>query len=162
MGIFVVVVIITIIVAILINATEEYQKTSTEMSFREAMELTDLPIVTFKIGDRKLHFLLDTGSNKSIINEKIANKLNATLTEGDTQVFGIDGNLQKCQMTSLKLSYRGEEYEEEFQVLDMSAPFKRIKGDSGVTLHGIIGNKFMEKYKYILDFARMAAYSKQA
>ena len=39
------------------------------MSFREALDLVGLPIVTFYQGDKKLNFLLDTGANLSVINK---------------------------------------------------------------------------------------------
>ena len=45
-------------------------KEQTKISFKEGLDLTELPIVTFNQGDVKLHFLLDTGSNISFINLK--------------------------------------------------------------------------------------------
>ena len=37
------------------------------MSFRETMDLCELPIVTFMNNGKKLNFLLDTGASKSVI-----------------------------------------------------------------------------------------------
>ena len=34
------------------------------------------------------------------------------------------------------------------------------KNDHGVTMVGILGNNFLEKYKYVLDFADFIAYQK--
>ena len=42
----------------------------------------------------------------------------------------------------------------------MSEAFKKIKDGNGATIHGLIGNSFMQKYKYVLDFDEMVAYSK--
>ena len=42
----------------------------------------------------------------------------------------------------------------------MNTVFTSIKNETGVTLHGLIGNSFMQKYKYVLDFDEMVAYSK--
>lgn len=61
------------ILAIIINGIEDYckQRKKVNMSFKEAMDLVELPVVTFFNGDKKLNFLLDTGSNISQINSSI-------------------------------------------------------------------------------------------
>ena len=40
-----------------------------KISFRESMDLVQLPIVTFMNNGKKLNFLLDTGASYSSINE---------------------------------------------------------------------------------------------
>ena len=62
-----------IILSIIINGVEDYckQRKRVNMSFKEAMDLVELPVVTFYNGDKKLNFLLDTGSNISQINSSI-------------------------------------------------------------------------------------------
>ena len=62
-----------IILSVIINGVEDYCKQSkrVNMSFKEAMDLVELPVVTFYNGDKKLNFLLDTGSNISQINSSI-------------------------------------------------------------------------------------------
>jgi hypothetical protein len=42
----------------------------------------------------------------------------------------------------------------------MKEAFGHMKQDTGVTLHGIIGSKFFNKFKYVLDFDELIAYSK--
>ena len=51
------------------------RRDQTKISFKEGLDLTELPIVTFKQGDKKLHFLLDTGSNISYINSEVIKDL---------------------------------------------------------------------------------------
>ena len=64
---------ITVIVAVIINGIERYHKKNdtTTISFKEAMDLVELPIITFYNCNTKLNFLLDTGSNNSHINKKM-------------------------------------------------------------------------------------------
>ena len=45
---------------------KQYKK-KFNISFKEAMELVELPIITFYNKGQKLNFLLDTGSNDCII-----------------------------------------------------------------------------------------------
>lgn len=130
------------------------------MSFREAIDLVGIPVVTFIVEGHKLHFILDTGANKSVLNKKIADKLNTT-KEGKAQVIGIEGAAKYGYHTTVSLEYKEKFYQERFQVIDLTDSFKEIKKKSGVTLHGILGSGFMEKYKYVLDFKEMIAYSKK-
>ena len=131
-----------------------------KMSFREAMDLVSLPIVTFKQGDIKLNFLLDTGASFSVINEGSLEGIVYSKTNMEGYLYGIEGNKTKCSYVDLNLSYKDKHYRESFQVADLSVSFGNIKESSGVVLHGILGSSFFEKYKYILDFQELVAYSK--
>lgn len=155
----IVILLLVVTIALIADAVED-NKRKNEISFKEAIDLVGLPIVTFHINDRKLHFVLDTGANKSVLNAKIADKLGAA-KRGDSKMVGLDGTTKDCCYTTLDLTYKDSTYQENFQVVDMTATFREIKKMHGVTLHGVLGSSFMEKYKYVLDFKDMIAYSKK-
>lgn len=131
------------------------------MSFREAMDLVELPIVTFYIGDKKVNFLLDTGANASIINEAILDKIEYSASENTNSVMGIEGNAKKANCVNIDLMYKDNKYTEEFQVMDMSGVFGAMRQECGVVVNGLIGTSFFSKYKYVLDFKEFIAYSKK-
>lgn len=131
------------------------------MSFREAMDLTELPIVTFYVGEKKLNFLLDTGANTSIMDSTSLESVPYEKTNYCRSVTGMEGNSIETPVVIMNLSYRDKIYKEEFQSVDMSAAFGAIKQESGVTVNGILGNAFFTKYKYVLDFKDLIAYSKK-
>ena len=133
-------------------------KKKTCIDFSAGFNLTDLPIVTFTQGNEKLNFLLDTGSNKSLINASIVNKLNHIPLKSDSTMFGVDGNYTKVEMTVISIFYKGEEYANDFMISDLDKPFSNIKRESGVTIHGILGNNFFVRNKSILNFEEMKAY----
>lgn len=137
------------------------RKNKNYISFKEAMELMELPVITFYVKDKKLHFLLDTGSNYSALNKNIIKTIEHKESEKKGQIYGIDGIIHEINYAEITLSYRDKKYQEEFQLIDLEDSFGRIKEEFGVTLHGIIGSAFMEKYKYVLDFKEMIAYSKK-
>ena len=137
------------------------KKKKTCIDFSAGFNLTDLPIVTFTQGNEKLNFLLDTGSNKSLINASIVNKLNHIPLKSDSTMFGVDGNYTKVEMTVISIFYKGEEYANDFMISDLDKPFSNIKRESGVTVHGILGNNFFVRNKSILDFEEMKAYFKK-
>lgn len=150
-----------IIIAFIVNTFENIKnKYNSSISFKESMDLVELPVVTFKQGNKKLNFLLDTGSNYSTINERILLELKHRILPETQDIFGMDGNPVACLMCEIPLSYKKKNFNESFSVYDLNKSFEIIKTDSGVTIHGILGNRFFEKYKYVLDFKDMVAYTK--
>ena len=134
------------------------RKEQTKISFKEGLDLTELPIVTFKQGDKKLHFLLDTGSNISYINSEVVKDLEVEDLNASSNTVGVGGEDMETKHYNIKIGYKDQEFVEEFGALDLSGAFASIEAESGIKLHGIIGNRFFEKYKYILDFRELIAY----
>jgi hypothetical protein len=46
-----------------------------------------------------------------------------------------------------------------FIVRDMADAFNEVKSNSGVTIHGILGSDFFQKYKYVINFNELVAYN---
>lgn len=138
-----------------------FNKKESEMSFGEALDLTGLPIVTFTQGEHKLNFLLDSGANKSAINSDHLKALRHTPTGEKCAVFGMEGNSVETYFTTIPFTYKNRSYTEEFQVVDLNSAINQVKTESGVNFIGIIGNSFLQKYKYALDFDENKAYTKK-
>lgn len=150
---------IVCVVALGINKIEDSKKDY--MSFREALALAELPIVTFNQGDVKMNFILDTGANNNIIDERIIGLLQTVETQRIGRITGIGGKREDIPFKNLTFTYKNKEFNDDFQVINMSHTFDAIKTATGVTAHGIIGNAFMQKNKYVLDFKEMVAYSRK-
>lgn len=131
-----------------------------QVSFREAYDLTGLPIVTFKQGKNKFNLLIDTGSTKSVILPSLLEVIKSTDLNEKGTVFGMEGNVINTTYVSVDFKLHKNGYTETFQIVDMSSAFNAIKQDTGVTIHGILGNSFFENYGYVLDFKDFIAYSK--
>lgn len=157
------IVLMVLVLAIVINGIEDYckQKNRIGMSFKEAMDLVELPVVTFYNGDKKFNFLLDTGATVSVIDSNVLDNFPHEKAEATGVLWGMEGNKVNVSYIKASLMYRDKLYEEDFQVVDMSASFSAVKAESGVTLSGILGNSFFKKYQYILDFNSLIAYSKK-
>lgn len=123
------------------------------------MDLVDLPIITFQVGGKKLNFLLDTGANYCIIDSNLLDTIEHTKLNLEGTVYGAGGVEVKVSYVSIDLKYKGVDYADMFQVLDLSNTFGMIKEESGVNLHGVLGNSFFQKYKYVIDFDELVAYS---
>lgn len=135
-------------------------KNKKTISFKESMDLTELPIITFSNNNTKLNFLLDTGSNISHINSSILNKLNFTTLNREISTVGFTGEIVDSAFCKMELEYKGKIYEDDFSITNLDDAFGVIKQESGVQIHGILGSKFFERYKYILDFSKLEAYTK--
>lgn len=131
------------------------------MSFQNSMDLAELPVVTFRQGDKKINFLLDTGSNNCVIDSNILKNIDHKMLDVETNILGLEGNAQKTGVCTIKMTYKDKEYEYPYVIQDMSAAFDSIKKETGVTVNGMLGSKFFNEFKYVLDFDELIAYSKE-
>ena len=155
------VVILVLVIAFITNTIDDIRKrNNSKISFKEAMDLVELPVVTFYNGDTKLNFLLDTGSNVSYINSSIIPLLVHEKTDKEMNTIGIEGNKVSNQFCKMSVAYKNQVFEEEFSIADLDEAFGVVKQESGVQIHGILGSKFFERYKYVLDFKELIAYIK--
>lgn len=158
---FIIVIAAVVLIAFSINAIEDIRKNRKDyrISFKESMDLTELPVITFYNNGKKINFLIDTGSNISYINSSMIDSLTYEKIEDEMAIVGLGGTQtgNSCRMTVM---YKDMEFTEEFGIVDLSEGFDTIKRESGVQIHGILGSKFFEKYKYVLDFKDLVAYIK--
>ena len=160
---FIIILLIIALIAYIINKVEATKKElNSRMSFKEALDLIELPIVTFYQGDKKLNFMLDSGSNLSIIDINAVNNLKLKYVKLNkvNSILGINGETRDAGFLNMKFSYKHINFDYDFQYLDLSNVVNSLKQD-GITIHGILGNQFFTKYKYILDFNDLIAYSKK-
>ena len=131
------------------------------ISFKQGMDLTELPVITLYQKDKRFNFLLDTGSNDSIIDENILEQVEHELIDTKSNLFGLEGKKREVSMCNITMWYKDTPYAFTYVIHNMKEPFDNIKKETGVTLHGLIGSKFFNEYKYVLDFAELVAYSKK-
>ena len=154
-------VLVTICVALFVSMFEDIKKSARKkISFKEALDLVELPVVTFICGNKKLNLLIDTGANNSILNESVAKsmKLKCQDIEGiDTNTAG--GNISLNKAVNINIKYDDKRvYNEDFLLSNMDEVFESIKEESGVMIHGILGSNFFIKHKYIIDYDSLALY----
>lgn len=157
----IIVALMVLAVALIANTIMEVRnRNNSRISFKESMDLTELPVATFNCNRKKLNFLLDTGSNLSYINSSILSLLDHEIIDRESSVIGFEGNEVSTGSCKIAVTYKEKKFEEEFNIADLDAAFKVVKQESGVQLHGILGSRFFEKYKYIIDFKNLIAYMK--
>ena len=155
------IIILALTVAFIANSIDNVRKrNNSKISFKEAMDLVELPVITFYNNNKKLNFLLDTGSNVSYINKSIIHLLVYETTDKRMDTIGVEGNKINNQFCKMSVTYKNRVFDEEFSIADLDGAFDVVKQESGVQIHGILGSKFFEKYKYVIDFKELTAYIK--
>lgn len=155
------VVLLVVIIIWLITSLRAYlHKLKYKISFRESMDLTALPVITFTNNGKKLNFLLDTGSNFSYINTSILEGLDYQMSGNQSEMIGVEGNTVTNDTGVMNIYYKDKSFELQFNSNNMDSAFTTVKNTSGVQLHGILGSLFFQRYKYVLDFDSLIAYIK--
>lgn len=153
---------VILVISYLVYVKVGSTKSNTMMSFRESLDLVGIPIVTFRQGNEKYNFLLDTGSSQSMIHSGYVGKVNSSMSSDNTaDYYGVDGVKKIASRVALELEYKGKKYEHTYLVGDLELVLSNIKTDYGITMVGILGSDFLEKYKYILDFKELVAYQQK-
>ena len=158
-----IIVIVVWAILLIISINSLYQinkKNKSKISFKESMDLTELPVITFMSDNTKLNFLLDTGSNTSFINESMVKSLNCKMLNTVSEVVGLEGKKIKNDNCELQIKYKNYEFNAQFSIINLDESFNLIKQESGVQIHGILGSLFFQKYKYVIDFKSLIAYTK--
>lgn len=153
---------IAVLWVILKEAQREHERqmlAKKNMSFIESINLTGLPIITFHNNGHAVNMVLDTGSNVCIINKSMLTDLKYEVGEQHVGVIGLNGEAEGGDTVVLSLTYKDWEFDFECWATDLSEMVSSMKKEYGVTVHGLLGTGFFQKYKYVLDFNEMVAYS---
>jgi len=132
-----------------------------QISFKETLDLTELPIITFVNNKQKLNFIFDTGATKSMIDRNILDNLAYQTNDEKTVTTGVGGKSNVLSTIIMDLMYRESLFSETFQIMDLSHVVSTIKEETGVTIHGLLGNTFFQEYGYIIDYNDFIIYNKK-
>lgn len=146
------------IIAVLASVYYEKRKERTILSIKEAVLLTDFPILTFNNNGKKLRFLLDTGSNRNIIDKRMIPYLmitDSSSAHGMDSAEGLGGTADFSGTYLICFNYDSLKFRAVFMAMDGCAGFDKIKEESGVEVNGILGAPFMTQYKYLIDLDKL-------
>lgn len=133
------------------------------VSFSQGFTSPNIPIASFQQGNKDIVFLLDTGSDNNVINKDALDYVEHQMypSEGEVnKLHGVNGTID-VQRCSIKFSSDDETYKADFLVADMAEAFGAITKSHCITIHGILGSKFLRSHNVVLDFKNLSAYSKE-
>ena len=148
------VLIIIIILAVTINAGFDFINSKDTFSFEKFFNDINIPIVTLSSGGNKLNFLLDTGSTNSHISKKASKLLVGTVSNTSLSCvtsMGTNEDINKAVYTTL--NYNNKEYTISLFInKGLDNAFSDTDRTGGITIHGILGSDFINKYSCVIDF----------
>jgi hypothetical protein len=131
------------------------------VSFSKGFSSPNIPIATFYQGSKKLNFILDTGSDKNVIDVNALNDIKyEKIEDGEPQTLSGVGGVQEVFECTITFANDEEHYKANFLATDLSAAFQQIEQHHGIILHGMIGSVFLKNNHVVLDYTNMTAYSK--
>lgn len=112
-----------------------------------------LPIIEVEVQNMHLHFILDTGSTNSLLDERVIVTLKDQISfAGKYELQGIEGNAIQSSQGTLSFGLCGKTYQQNFCFMPLEKPFEAIKRDSGIEVHGILGTDFLIANQWVIDF----------
>lgn len=114
-----------------------------------------LPVITVKVGKRKLRFAIDTGAGVNIIDEDKKDLFQAVGEQMNIQ--GFDGNSTVNNVVTIPgLSI--VEIEEQEAISFVSMDLTHLQSPAGAPISGIIGSAFLHNYVVGIDYRRRKLY----
>jgi len=121
---------------------------------------TGLPLIVIEINQQNLCFLLDTGSNKNLIDQRVYEFFKEQFeTVGNSSIFGLDGNKADTPIIKLDFIFESISFSTKFSVFDLEKSFGTIEKETDIQIHGILGNEFFIENGWILDFDKLTVSS---
>lgn len=115
-----------------------------------------LPLITVSVKGKSLCFLLDTGSTSNLLDKRVCEYFKRELTYiPPVEHMGIEGNKISSERVYFDFSFEEIVYRSTFATLDLSSAFDKVEADSGIQIHGILGNEFFIENEWIIDFEKL-------
>ena len=104
--------------------------------------------VTFTCNGKELNFLLDTGSTISYIDAQTAIELGCKFQNCNESVTGLGGNQEITEYCEVRLETPTTVTEIELPLANFKHAFSQIEEESGIEIHGLLGNNFLQASKH--------------
>jgi hypothetical protein len=117
---------------------------------------TGLPLIVVELFGNNICLMLDTGSNRNIIDNRIYNHFKDKLKQSETSsaVYTLNGTSSGITV-DIPFKFENLDYLEPFLCTEMNDTIDKINGETGIQIHGILGNHFFLKYGWVLDFEKI-------
>lgn len=141
----------------LINRTAA---TKQVFNLKEFLEKAEVPAIPITIDNKDYIVLLDTGSDASYLDSKYLNEIQTKKHVGNQEeiISGTSIKNQGSNVYEVKFTCGGKQFVEDFTENNFEQIFDFIEEHHQVKLYGILGTRFLMKYKCILDFDKLVFY----
>lgn len=122
---------------------------------------SEIPLVRFRLGDKMYYAIVDTGSEVSIIDEEMKDKIKTREINAETSLVGVNGgtgyrNLVQGVCRATMETKDGEEVKVVLggMLSDLSVLSRHFREDDGryIPISILIGGDFLSHYKALIDY----------
>lgn len=124
----------------------------------DGLTKTGLPLIPIMIGDYALCFIVDTGATLSLLDSSVADRLGDLAVKDDKSSFilGVDGKHRQAEkIATLTFEIDKHSFIHTFICESLFDALIKIEMESHIQVHGILGNDFLLKNKWIIDFDKL-------
>lgn len=150
-----------VVVIIYIILGYKKSKNVCTISFKETLELVEVPVATFKIKAKngkmmKMNFIIDTGASSSFIDINEVNKISEKCCKEYAQsesVCSAGGEIKASENTyMIEFGYDDYVFNTEFFAIDLTDVRAYTKTNYGVNIVGMIGSDFLNAENTKIDY----------
>lgn len=115
---------------------------------------TGLPLIIVEVFNQELCILLDTGSNRNIIDDRVYQHFKEKLPAYSKADRLSTLQSQAVEGLEITVSFKFEsvDYCEPFINTRCIDSFNTIQSESGIQIHGILGSNFFVKHGWVINF----------
>ena len=130
------------------------------ISLHKGFTSPNIPIVTFYQEEKELNFIIDTGSDDNVISNEALNDIQYEMLEHQGTLAGV-GGIYEVKACNVSFTHENESFTAKFLISDtLKDAFDNIRKVHAISLHGMLGSKFLREKGMVLDFKNLMAYNK--
>ena len=128
----------------------------TTINLTHGLTKANLPLIPVTVQDKNLCLLLDTGSNINMIDTAVYEYFKDIAEQtGEFNHIGIEGNSEQAITVKLPFTFENHTFNPVFSVVNLENAFSKIHEESGIPVHGLLGNKFFIEHGWVIDFDKL-------
>ena len=136
----------------------KYKVSRLSINIKKALETTGFPLILVENNDYIAYFLIDTGAGSNLINSRVINDFKYTPIEGEASIVDVNGNNQEGKFVKFDFKYKDKHVMSDIFQVHEAVGLDRIFCNTDITVIGILGNPFLQKYGCVLDYSDLIIY----
>lgn len=135
-------------------------KQQIEYPINYGLSKAGLPLIAVEMEGNNLCLLVDTGSTLNLLDKRVydhlsKDKLDVSLTSDTISNIGINGIEFKTPRAKLLFKFEECFFKTKFTIFDTSIAFNKVEEESGIQIHGILGNEFLIENGWVINFEKL-------
>lgn len=131
------------------------------INVKSSIETLRIPIIKTEIEGKKYNFIVDSGSDRSLIFKSILDSIkDKTYLDKRVKVTTINDKTDVNPVCRLSFSIKNNVLSDDFIELKDSVSFAAIEDKYGIKIDGILGGIFLAENRWIIDYDNLVVWIK--